>query len=99
MNEVKRLKVRVTERNTKDGRKFNTYSTFSKNGRKTELKFKKEVTNLPVKDCYIVVLIQNININTSGEFPVCWVSAIESIEDIATVDAEKNAAAVNDYFG
>lgn len=99
MNEMQRLKVRVTERTTKDGCKFNTYATFSKNGRKTELKFRKDVTNLPTKDCYINVPIDDVNINTSGEFPVCWVASIASIEDIATVDAEKNAAAVKDYFG
>ena len=48
--ETKKLKVRVTERTTKEGRKFNTYTTFSKNGRKTELKFRKDVKVLPEKD-------------------------------------------------
>lgn len=94
-----RIKVRVTERTTKDGRKFPTYCTFSKNGRKTDLKFRKDVVNVPTKDCYIVCNVSDVNVNTSGEYPVCWVSAIISIEDSAVIDAEKNAAAVMDYFG
>lgn len=97
--ETVRLEVRVKERSTKDGRKFNAYSTFSKNGRKTDLKFKAAVTNLPTKDCYIVCNVDDVNINTSGKFPVCWVNAIQAIEDFATVNAERNRKAVTDYFG
>lgn len=96
--ETKRLKVRVQERTTSDGRKFNTYATFSKNGRKTDLKFRKTVTNLPTKDCYIVVNADDINLNTSGEYPICWINAIQAIED-ATVNAEANRKKVDEYFG
>lgn len=98
-NKTVKLKVRVNERTTTDGRKFNTYVTFSKNGRKTELKFRKTVTNLPVKECYIVCHVDDVNINTSGEYPVCWVSAIQAIEEIGTIDAARNAKQVADYFG
>ena len=94
-----KLKVRVTERTTHDGRKFNSYCTFSKNGRRTTLKFRKEITNPPAKDCYIICNVDDVNINTSDEFPVCWVRAILDIEDMQTTDRERNAAAVADYFG
>lgn len=97
--ETKKIKCVVTERETVDGRRFNTYKTFSKNGRATELKFRKEVTNLPKKSCYIVVNVDDINIVTSGEYPVCWVKAIQSIEDLGTFDAKRNADQVNEYFG
>lgn len=97
--ETRKLKVRVTERSTKDGRKFNSYKTFSKNGRATELKFTKDVTELPVKDCYIVVNDSDVNLNTSGEFPICWVKHIVSIESIEEATAENNAKKLADYFG
>lgn len=97
--ETKKLKVVVTERKTAAGRAFNVYKTFSKNGRATELKFRKEVTNLPTKSCYIVVNAEDINLNTSGEYPVCWVKAIQEILDIETANAEINKAKVDEYFG
>lgn len=97
--ETTKLKVKVTERTAANGVKFNAYSTFSKNGRRTDLKFRKEVKNLPTKDCYIIVNTADINLNTAGEYPVCWVSAIQAIEDFATANAEANRAKVKDYFG
>ena len=97
--ETKKLKVRVTERTTKEGRKFNTYATFSKNGRKTELKFRKDVKQLPDKDCYIEVAIEAMNLNTSGEYPVLWVSDVIAIHNLESVTAESNAKKINDYFG
>ena len=103
MNEqqkITKLKVRVAERtNSKTGMKFFTYTTFSKNGRRTDLKFRNSVTNAPTKDCFIICAVDDVNINTSGEYPVCWVSAILEIQDAGTFDREKNAAAVLDYFG
>lgn len=97
--ETKKLKVRVTERTTKEGRKFNTYTTFSKNGRKTELKFRKDVKVLPEKDCYIEVAVEAMNLNTSGEYPVLWVEDVIAILDSKEVNAESNAKKINDYFG
>lgn len=97
--ETKKLKVVVQDKETVDGRKFKTFKTFSKNGRATELKFRKEVTNIPTKNCYIVVNVDDVNISTSGEYPVCWVKAIQSIEDLGTMNAERNREQVNEYFG
>lgn len=97
--ETKKLKVRVTERTTKEGRKFNAYSTFSKNGRRTELKFTKGVKDVPTEDCYIEVAKTDMNLNTSGEYPVVWVKNVIAIEEIAEVIAEKNSQAIDDYFG
>lgn len=96
---MKRIEVVVTERKTTDGRAFNVYHTYSKNGRKTELKFRKEVTNLPTKHCYANVPITAMNLNTAGRFPVLWVSQVESYEDFDAVNAENQRAKINDYFG
>ena len=99
-----RLKVIATEKQTKDGKKkFFTYKTFSKNGRATELKFRQEVENVPKESCYITVATDDVNLNTSGEYPVCWVRGkILKVEPLGTLtdeQAEKNRQAVQEYFG
>ena len=96
---MKRIEVVVTERKTAEGRAFNVYHTYSKNGRKTELKFRKEVANLPTKHCYANVPVAAMNLNTAGRFPVLWVSKVESYEDFETVNAANQRAKLDDYFG
>lgn len=97
--ETKKLKVVITEKETIDGRKFKTFKTFSKNGRATELKFRKEVQNIPTKNCYIIVNVDDMNVDTSREYPVCWVKAIQATEDLETVNVENNRKKVEEYFG
>lgn len=100
--ETTTLKVRVKERKTADGRAFLTYTTFSKNGRRTDLKFRRDVKNIPTEDCSIICPIDAVNINTSGEYPVCWVAAISEIIPIgerSDDQIERDRAAVRDYFG
>lgn len=93
-----KLKVEVTARE-KDGRSFNVFNTYSKNGRKTELKFRKEVKNTPEKKCYIIVDVDKVSVNTSGEYPVVWVHEILEILDMEEANAEYNRKKVLDYFG
>ena len=99
MDNFKTLKVKVTERQTKDGRKFNTYTTYSKNGRRTELKFRKAITAPPTKDCYIVVDVNDISLDESREYPVVWIGAIQDVLDVTEVNAERSRDRVNEYFG
>lgn len=96
--ETKVLKVVVTERKTADGRKFNTFNTFTKNGMRVDLKFRKTVTNVPTEKCSITVAVENMNYNKSGEFPVLWVSKIESIGEYNTVDSKKQKELINETF-
>ena len=98
--ETKKIKIVVTEKTTTDGRKkFNTYHTYSKNDRRTEVKFTKDVKELPSKTCYAVINIEDMNLNTSGEFPILWVKGVVSYEDLAAASAEINRKKINDYFG
>ena len=97
--ETKELKIKVATRKTTDGRTFNTYKTFSKNGRATDVKFRKEVKNLPEKDCYIVVDVDDMNLNTAGEFPIVWIKAIQEIKEIGAANVENNRKKIEDYFG
>lgn len=100
--ETKRIKVYVKQRKTSDGRSFNVYKTVTKNNRLIDCKFKKEVTNVPTEDSYITVAVDNMNIAKNTEFPVLWVSAIESVEPIngerTEEQRERNAQQINDFF-
>lgn len=101
--ETRRFLIEVTERQTKDGaKKFNSYKTYSKNGRPTEVKFRAEVHSLPKERCVIEVKESAANLNTSGRFPVLWISAIERIvpkEELDAENAEKQRQKLADYFG
>lgn len=99
---VKRLEIVVTERQTTDGRKFNTFHTFSKNGRRTDVKFRNDVKPVPTEHCFIEVLPENMNLNTSGRYPVVWIKAIEnivSIEEVRSERSEEDRAKIDEYFG
>lgn len=96
--EKRTLEIRITERESSTGKKFKTYHTFSKNGRKTDVKFKSTVTNAPVKNCFIVVNDDEINLNTTGKYPVLWVSNILEITTEDKESAVKNRKKLAEYF-
>lgn len=103
MENTRRLEIKATERQTKDGaKKFLTYKTFSKNGRATEVKFRQEANNVPKADCYIEVNNADVNLNTAGKYPVCWIADVIRIvpdEEVKAERAEANAQKLADYFG
>lgn len=98
MEQTKKLKVVVTERKTEEGRTFNVFNTYSKNGRKMELKFRKEVKNIPDKNCHIICKIDDIHVNTSNEYPVVWVKGIQEIISNEDEYTEANRTKVNEFF-
>lgn len=99
MEEMKSLKIYVEDRTTTDGRKFKVYKTVTKNGRKIDCKFRKEVTNVPSENSIISVYVNNMNMQKNSEFPVLWVSQIEEVYPMsAKVDAEANAKTINEWF-
>lgn len=91
MKETRKIKILVSEKETKEGRKFNVYKAVTKDGRLMDCKFRKEVKNLPEKTCYIYVLPTEINIDKSREYPTIWVKSIEKIEDLGTPDSDTKA--------
>jgi len=81
---LKKIKVYVSRRkNNETGEEFNVYKALTKQG-KIDLKFRKEipVEQLPIHTCYILVDVNNLNVNQKFEYPVMWVSKIEAIEEI-----------------
>ncbi len=77
-----KVRIKVQERQTKEGKKFNVYKSVDKKGVFTDLKFTKacsENSPLPKEDCYIVVNTKNINLDENRLYPCYWVKAIENI--------------------
>ena len=101
--ETRRFLIKAAEKTTKDGsKKFYTYKTFSKNGRAVEVKFTQDTKFNAKEDCVIECLESNVDLNTSGMYPVLWIRAIERIiprEEIDAENAEKKRARLADYFG
>ena len=100
---TRRIEIKVTERQTTDGKKkFNTYKTFSKNGRATEVKFRQTATNVPTEDCFIELNENAMSLNTSGRYPVLWIGDVVRVvpmEEINAERAEENAKKLAEYFG
>lgn len=97
--ETKRIKIMVTEKVTKEGKKFNTYKTTSKNGRLIDVKFRKDVKDLPTKTCYATIDVDCMNLDKNREYPVLWVNDVVGYDELAEVNKEKNKAELDEIFG
>ena len=99
--ETKKIEILVEERTThKDGKekKFNTYKSFTKNGRKIDVKFRSDVKNLPTEHCYAVINVEDMNVDNSGRFPVLWVKEVQSYESVEETRKENNKKKIDEYF-
>jgi len=77
-----KVRVRVEERQTKEGKKFNVYKSVDNKGVFTDLRFTKACSEsgpLPKDDCYILVKEENINLDNRRLYPCFWVKEIEKI--------------------
>lgn len=75
----------------KDNTTFFAYKGLTKKGW-FDLKFTKEVKEIPTKSCVIYVDDEHANINFNGAFPVIWVSQVLKIEEY------QNKLNTSDYF-
>lgn len=101
--ETKNIKIYVEEKETKDEngktRKFNVYHTYTKNGRKMQVKFRKEFTNLPTEKCTAVICKEDMNIDSSSRFPTLWVVEVqEYLPFVTEEDTEKHNKKIDDMF-
>lgn len=71
---------------------FLAYKGFTKKGW-IDLKFTKEVKEVPTRNGFIYVESENVNVNRTGRFPVIWVKKIEKFEEITFTQK------IEDYFG
>lgn len=82
MKKIEIIKRVVT---TKEGKSFDAFKAVQKDGKLIDLKFKKEVKNLPSESCFMFVEKENINVNRSGKYPVVWVAKVEKYEESKTI--------------
>ena len=81
---MKEFEIKVIERKNKEtGELFNSYQALTKTGRWMDLKFTKDVeeNSRPTHSCKIVVKDENISVDRTRKYPICWVSAIEEIKE------------------
>ena len=95
--DTKKIKIKVEQRES-NGKKFNVYKTTTKNGRLMDVKFRKEVKELPTETCYAIIDIDNMNVDKNRDFPVLWVKAVESYETLTENSTEANRKAINEIF-
>jgi hypothetical protein len=74
------IKVKVFEKLTKEGKKFNTFKAVLKNGAFMDLKFRKEVTRLPKTDSILLVEDTDMNVDENRLYPCVWVSDVKEIK-------------------
>ena len=76
--------ISVQEVTSNNGNKFTAYKTIGKNGKKMDIRFTKscDPTKLPTEPCIVVVEEANANVDTSRQYPVLWIKAIEELKPI-----------------
>lgn len=95
---IKKILIEVTERTVREtGKKFNSYKALMNNNKYIDVRFRQCVNPVPTQKCYIYVGDENMNINTTGKYPVLWVSAIEAIEEYEYAN-EKSKQFVTEHF-
>ena len=96
--ETKKIEIIVEEKKTSEGKKFNTYKTFTKNGRKIDVKFRKEVKNLPTENCFATIEVDSMNVDKSKRFPVLWVSEVVGYDSVDEVRKESQKKVIDELF-
>lgn len=99
---TREIRIKVAERKTAEGKKFNVYSTYAKNGRKVEVKFRQTVKNLPTEEKFYTFDELDLNLNTSGLYPVMWISgeyiSSRGLDEKTESEINANAKKLSDFF-
>lgn len=82
--------VKVFVGQTKEGKPFDYYKLVDKNGKFTDVRFTRKVTNRPTEDSLLKVKIENINLDKNRLYPCYWIKQIESMRTIAEIQEEQD---------
>jgi len=96
---MRSFKIIVKQASTKEGKKFNTFKTTTKNGRLIDVKFRQTVKNIPDKNCYVIVPDDKCHLNASLEYPVLWIEEVAEIKALDEMTAEANKKKLDEWFG
>ena len=81
MNEVKFNIIEVKDINIPEKNlKFKAYKTVGKNGRKMDVRFVRNCSNVPEEPCTIVCNAEDCNVDTTRLYPILWVKNVLRIE-------------------
>ena len=97
-----KLKLRVFTREVEhEGETFIACKTATKNGKKKDLKFRREVENAPKDDCFIIVDEKNINLESENAslYPAVWVHKIDEIVTLQDELTPEAKAKLEEMFG
>lgn len=78
--------IEVREITTKDGKKFNAYKTLANGGRKMDVRFVRNCSNIPTEPCVIVCDENDCNVDTTRQYPILWVKNVIRIEEFERVN-------------
>lgn len=84
--------VEVKEVQLTNGQSFNAYKTIAKQGKKMDVRFVKTCKNIPTEPCVIVVNEDDVNVDTTKQYPVLWV---KNVIEIKPLERRNN---ISDYF-
>lgn len=85
--------IEVKEITAKNGNKFKAYKTVGKGGRKLDVRFVQDCSQIPKEPCIIGVLRSNANVDKSRVFPILWIKDVEYIKE----NERKNN--LDEFFG
>ena len=85
--------VSVSEKSTKDGRKFKTYKTVSKHGDLMDLKFVRTCLTIPEEPCVLIVKRADANVDTRKQYPVVWIKDVVEIRPL-----EKKESNIDEFI-
>lgn len=89
---VKEVKVKVYHKQTKEGKKFDTYRAVKKDGTLVDCKFRKEIV-APTQDSVVVAYAEDMNMSYAKEYPTLWFKDIIEIKPI-----ERTNTKIDDLF-
>jgi hypothetical protein len=95
---VYELEIKVIPMETLDGKKkFNAYKVLGKDGRYMDLKFRKEVENLPKEKGLLYVASADLSIDNNRKFPATWIHKFEKFVPLSSQRSEDKKVA--EFFG
>lgn len=93
LNERKFRIIEVKEITGKNGNKFTAFKTVGKGGKKMDVRFVRNCTNVPTEPCTIVVNEADANVDTSRLYPILW------IKDVIRIEENERKSNLDDFFG
>jgi len=91
--DTREIKITEVKEINKDGKKFKTFKTVTKDGKKMDVKFTQTCLNIPSEPCIVVVDKEKANVATNRMFPCLWIKDVIEIKPLVVKESN-----IDDYF-